>query len=253
MKMKLLLLLFCSCLLSLSTKCQIAVLRSNIYPNKATLCLPNPISVVVKGISSNSIFLKTNNGNIEDDTYSSKSNYLYYPKTSGKSMIYIYKKSKKPKLIDSTVIYIDRIPVNRPRFAYAQSGLLTLSAVLSQVGLDGQMEEICSGKFHIAKYTITVSRHNIVIFDRTVEGAEIDSISHDFFYNLQNGDSLVFREIAIRDCDNTIRSLPSIAFAITDAYEYTIINGVTDTIMVTNPITGADEIRIQHFKRVRAK
>ncbi len=251
--MKSLLLFFCCCLFSLYSQSQTVALHFNSYANKAILCLPNSISVAVEGLKANSILLKTNNGSIERDIYhDSKSNYLFYPKTSGRTMIYVYKKTKTPKLIDSIVIYVERIPVNKPRFANVQGGLLTQWDALFQIGLDAQMAEHY-GKFIITNYTISVTRQNAELLKRMVSGSRIDSISHEFFYNLQNGDSLAFKEIAIRDCDSTIRYLPSIAFAITDAYEYQIINGVTDTVIITNPITGADEIRIQNFRRERRK
>lgn len=220
-----------------STIAQVVAVQNG-HRNDMWLCLPNPIIVAVENHSCDEFYLTTNNGAIEMDKEKSAGHFLLRAEREGVAMIYVREaKMKTGQIIDSLAFYVRRFPLSTPRFANRSSGEIMQSIVLIQLGLVVNIE--CCGfdaRFMVKSYFTSVLRNGKEIFHHKTEGSLLDSLTHDFFYSLKDGDVLRFENIKIQDCDGTLREARMIQFVLKECHEYE--DAFIENRTIEDPMTG---------------
>jgi hypothetical protein len=236
--MKTCVLLIAFCLTCIIGNAQVVAIQVD-KENKVYLCVDNPLTVAVEGLSSRDISLSTDNGEIKKDEYSI-GHYNYHPKYPGIGMIYVKKNILKGgnKIIDSMRLRVHRMPLPQPKFAGRSSGSMSKAQILVQAGITAPIENFdINGQYRVHSYTVLVYRDKTEIFRKQILGPLFDKTVSDFLYSLQNEDELKFTEIKITDCDGELRLTDPISITVKDATEYRKVKQ-TDTLMIEDPMTG---------------
>lgn len=186
---------------------------------KLYLGMPNRLKVSIKNYPLKSIVVSTNNGRLTVDNLSQPDIYCIDPRKMSNSTVYVHLNIKgKRKLLDSFVYDIERVPVR-----YLEDhGEYDLSSLLFY-GINGVTIKwrMLDGALPIDSVLVNVIRNEKLIYSKQFgvgfselnydRGVMFDSETEDFFTkSLQKGDVIQYKNIKIRDFDNTLRKLDDV-------------------------------------------
>lgn len=210
----------------------------NDMENSLRLCIDNPLTVAVEGLTSGDILLSTDNGSIIQDEYRGAGHYIYNASVAGTATIYVKKRrGNRVENIDSIIFRVRRLPFLPPIFAGKSAGPVNHLVILAQLGIIVPGDGHADRRFPISSYSVLVYRKDKEIFRRKVLGPRIDQVTNDFFHTLKNNDKLKFENIEVKDCDGELRKTEPIEIIVKDAVSYKKVKGA-DTVFAEDPITG---------------
>lgn len=204
----------------------------------------NPIRAAAENVPNRSLEVTTDNGRIEKDPYLPPGRYTIWPEHPGKATISVRQKTRKGlKTIGEMICRVKSIPPPIARLAGKHSGELEQSFLLVQIAPCAYLENFdFDAKFTIVDFTLSVSRHDRIIYSHTVHddrGARIDAESNDFFHRLKEHDELKFGDIVCRNYGGKFDTLEPMKFIIINTHKYRRVK-VDEAVKVIDPITGME-------------
>jgi len=194
------------------TYCQeisIEIFRQNILISG----IDNSFKIVVEKIPSKSLFLKTDNGEIENIN----NNYLINPSRIGRAKISIYKISKSDTifLADKYFKVISLKSYIKPRFGGQSEGLICKEKLEVIKRIDAVVEDFdISLALNVISSRILVFRDDSLVYSNKINSCTItDNIKKDFS-KLHIGDIIYFMDINVICPDKTKLVLNTLKFTI---------------------------------------
>ncbi|WP_276135090.1 GldM family protein [Polluticoccus soli] len=239
-------------LLSLSTILATAqvVAIQNDRNNTLMLCLDNPLTIAVSGMSPDSISVSTDNGTIEKDKYNEgPGHYTYHAKKVGKAMVYVKKRTGKGRetIIDSVLFRVKSLPISPATVGGSKNGTIAQGMLMTQRSVIVWVD-CCDieAMLTVTGFTISISRKGKEIFRRNMQGPLFDDVMVDFFHTLMNGDLVRIENVMAKDCNDELRPAKPAELTIKDAYQYRKVKDTPgiDTVMVEDPVTGEAIMKI---------
>ena len=237
--MKRLIILSWICLLANIGNCQVAAIQ--ILGNTGSFfeCVDNPVAIVVENCRSRSVRVSIDSGSITRSKGRKNINYLVHPAHEGYAVITV---KKKKKTIATKQFKVNPFPFT-VELNGKTGGEIDHRSFVVQTHLSASMGLDIQGNFPILSYSVIINRKNEAIFKRIISDSrngKIDSVTQDFFYSLQNNDSVFFKDIIIKGCNGTPRkSDQSLAFKIIEAEKYRkSVHYPGEEVEIVDPITG---------------
>lgn len=205
------------------------------------MCIDNPLIVKGKKKDIKRIVLTTNNGTIKVDSYfKSSEHYDLNPDRPGNAIVYISRKESPNKPFDSIQFEVRRLPV-RPSFASLNGGRIQKSQAVAQIGLAVHVVNAnINAGMPVKAFTIQIIRNGKEIFLKRLMSMYLDKETKIFLKQLSNGDSVIFKDIIVSDCDGSDRHVQSLEVVMIKAEEYieSEEDRPKDGDEVIDPITG---------------
>ena len=219
---------FLLCMFSLSAFAQTIAVETRGDRHEVYMCIDNEIKIVVEGHKSNSLIVTANNGEI--NSYGNNTGkYFLRPNKPGYATIYVKEKNQsgKMKIIDSATCKVKRFPLGEEHLNGKRNGSQIPKNTLIQIlGIGAGVpnwDDVFP--YRIRGYSVFIFSNGKEIFNHEVvsagnsyrQGIKIDSVTHDFFYSLQDNDSLTITNFQVEDCDGTMRYFDPVNYTIVDA------------------------------------
>lgn len=221
----------------------IAVANENM--NILYLGIPNPIVVAVENISSKSFIVTTDNGDIYADT--KEGHYIIQPVHVGTATVYIEKKYKNGqiKTVGSVIFKVKRYPMPVVQLSGRTAGKFDKGLLCAQIALSAlTLGMDIDARFAVTRYTVVVKRRKRTIFSHSLSdfnGTRIDSVTNKFFKKLHNKDTVIFKDIQVKDMYGIEDYPKSLEFFVSGAKEYAKAPKHGEKVIL-DPITGQEKI-----------
>lgn len=227
----------------LSRKHNSVVAIQNDNQNILYSCYGNNIIVAVENTSCGDIFLETDNGTIEIDSFR-RGHYIIRPVKLGRATITIKRKKGKDYVTIRQMPYrVIQFEVT-PSFAGKKNGELSNIEVREGIAPAAVFEGYyIDARYQIDSFTILVFRDGSEIFKRLLydaNGARFDDTTLNFLATVKQGDRVLFTKMTYRDFCNQSCKLNDMEFVISNAHEKRPEHGQEIRI---DPITGQEVIK----------
>ncbi len=193
------------------------------------MCIDNHFKVAVENTPSKDLVLETDNGSIDREEDYPPGYYKINTKKDGKAVIYVDRKTPKGlKRIDSQIFWVKKLPCVAA-LGGKPGGPFSKSSICAQIAPQVYVANLnIHPDFIIEQFTVIVHCPcGQELFKRTLKnngtfGARIDPTTNDFFTTLENGDTVLFTDFKIRNCDFGLEPqfYQPMVFTITEAEKY---------------------------------
>ena len=187
---------------------------SNPKQNIIYLGFPTPIVVVAEKHPCETIFVRTNNGRLENGEYPCQFDFL--PEKEGPTTITIHTIEKGDTLnVGGHVFRVKKFPDPTARVAQKSSGSVSAAVLRVQSGIVASLIGFdIHARFPVTEYSVIAQKSSGMTISLSATGAFFTEPILELFNQLEPKDVVIFARIKARGPDGRIRSLAPIELTI---------------------------------------